>query len=267
MAPAPSTGESQAGLAKPRAGLDLPRGHTSHRLRPADEPPRESGDPREVLTPILLGLNETLVSTTPIAYQRCISRKCGATYDIREVRVACERCGDLLDVAYDWDRARPPRQLADFESLWARRREPACYSGVWRFHRLLPFCPPDQIVTVGEGQTLFQQADAVARYVDVLPGHLFLQYEGMNPSGSFKDNGMTAAFTHARMVNAQRAACASGVPTGSKMIPSGRESAPLCSSRNTSWLWMMASSSMRTTFRFTPRRCAVSCAVRACAAW
>ena len=41
------------------------------------------------------------------------------------------------------------------------------------------------------------------------PGRLFLQYEGMNPSGSFKDNGMTAAFTHARMVGARRAACAS----------------------------------------------------------
>src|SRR3954447_12088787 len=40
-------------------------------------------------------------------------------------------------------------------------------------------------------------------------GRLRLQYEGMNPSGSFKDNGMTAAFTHARMVNARRVACAS----------------------------------------------------------
>src|SRR5213596_1510151 len=40
-------------------------------------------------------------------------------------------------------------------------------------------------------------------------GRLFLQYEGMNPSGSFKDNGMTAAFTHARLVGARRAACAS----------------------------------------------------------
>ena len=39
-------------------------------------------------------------------------------------------------------------------------------------------------------------------------GSLFLQYEGMNPSGSFKDNGMTAAFTHARMVGARRVACA-----------------------------------------------------------
>ena len=41
------------------------------------------------------------------------------------------------------------------------------------------------------------------------PGRLLLQYEGMNPSGSFKDNGMTAAFTHARMVDARRVACAS----------------------------------------------------------
>ena len=41
------------------------------------------------------------------------------------------------------------------------------------------------------------------------PGNLFLQYEGLNPSGSFKDNGMTAAATHARMVGAKTAACAS----------------------------------------------------------
>jgi threonine synthase len=43
----------------------------------------------------------------------------------------------------------------------------------------------------------------------VQPGNLFLQYEGMNPSGSFKDNGMTAAFTHAHTTGAKRAACAS----------------------------------------------------------
>ncbi len=42
-----------------------------------------------------------------------------------------------------------------------------------------------------------------------IPVRLWLQYEGMNPSGSFKDNGMTAAFTHARMVSARRVACAS----------------------------------------------------------
>src|SRR2546421_9780126 len=40
-------------------------------------------------------------------------------------------------------------------------------------------------------------------------GTVLLQYEGLNPSGSFKDNGMAAAFTHARMVGARRVACAS----------------------------------------------------------
>jgi len=48
-----------------------------------------------------------------------------------------------------------------------------------------------------------------AKASGLAPGRLYLQYEGMNPSGSFKDNGMSAAFSHARMVGAQRAACAS----------------------------------------------------------
>jgi threonine synthase len=115
----------------------------------------------------------------------------------------------LLDIAYDWDRARPPKSLSYFEQMWSQRYVPLRYSGVWRFHELMPFAPPDQVVTVGEGQTLLQQADAVASYVGVQPGRLYLQYEGMNPSGSFKDNGMCAAFTHARMIGAARAACAS----------------------------------------------------------
>src|SRR4029453_3548023 len=82
-------------------------------------------------------------------------------------------------------------------------------SGVWRFRELLPFALPDKIMTIGEGQTILQKADNVAKFVDMNPGCLYLQYEGMNPSGSFKDNGMTAAFTPPRMVGARRAACAS----------------------------------------------------------
>jgi threonine synthase len=115
----------------------------------------------------------------------------------------------LLDVAYDWDRLRVPASLSTFEKKWAVRSNPHCFSGVWRFHELLPFAPLEQCVTVGEGQTLLHDSQRVARYVGVQPGRLFLQYEGLNPSGSFKDNGMAAAFTHARMVGARRAACAS----------------------------------------------------------
>jgi threonine synthase len=112
-------------------------------------------------------------------------------------------------VAYDWARLRVPKSLHDFEAKWSHRHDPHCFSGVWRFHELLPFMPVEQCVTVGEGQTLLHQADGVAHYVGVQPGHLWLQYEGMNPSGSFKDNGMSAAFSHARFVGASRAACAS----------------------------------------------------------
>ena len=126
-----------------------------------------------------------------------------------EVRVACAACGGLLDVVYDWDRLAPPRSLRDFEAKWSRRHDPLAFSGIWRFYELLPFAPPEKIVTIGEGQTLLQASDPVGRYAGLNPGRLFLQYEGLNPSGSFKDNGMSAAFTHARSIGAQRAACAS----------------------------------------------------------
>jgi len=123
--------------------------------------------------------------------------------------VACGKCGNLLDVAYQWNNLPVPSSLRAFEEKWARRSDPHCFSGVWRFHELLPFVPLKQCVTVGEGQTLLHPSEGVARYTGVTPGRLHLQYEGMNPSGSFKDNGMSAAFSHARFVGATRAACAS----------------------------------------------------------
>src|SRR5438105_1873003 len=144
-----------------------------------------------------------------LVYQRCIHPDCGGTHAVDDTSFVCPRCGGLLDVAYDWDRLSPPKSLREFEARWSQRYDPLCFSGVWRFRDLLPFADPEEILTIGEGQTILQKADAVANYVGLEPGRLFLQYEGLNPSGSFKDNGMTAAFTHARMVGARRAACAS----------------------------------------------------------
>ncbi len=123
--------------------------------------------------------------------------------------MACEACGSLLDVIYDWNRLRPPTSLDFFESKWSRRYDPLDFSGVWRFHELLPFAPREQVVTIGEGQTLLQESPGVGKFVGMRPGNLYLQYEGQNPSGSFKDNGMSAAFTHAHSIGAKRAACAS----------------------------------------------------------
>ena len=144
-----------------------------------------------------------------LAFQRCIHPHCGTAVELSATAFRCPACGGLLDVAYDWDRLVVPKSLRAFEAKWADRTHPLNFSGVWRFRELLPFAPDDRVLSIGEGQTLCQRSDPVAAYVGMKPGGVYLQYEGMNPSGSFKDNGMTAAFTHARTVGARRAACAS----------------------------------------------------------
>lgn len=142
-------------------------------------------------------------------YQKCLNLKCSATYSISEPLFACRDCGDLLDIEYDWDHLEVPGNLGWFERRWSNRSEPLDWSGVWRFRELLPFCREKDCVTVGEGQTVLQRNDDVGCYAGLHSGNLHLQYEGLNPSGSFKDNGMAAASSHARMVNATHVACAS----------------------------------------------------------
>src|SRR4029079_14330648 len=114
-----------------------------------------------------------------LAFQRCINPSCRATVDLADTAFRCPAYGGLLDVAYDWDRLPVPKSLAHFEGKWATRGEPLDFSGVWRFRAMFPFAPDDKILTIGEGQTLCQRADAVAAYVGLQPGKLFLQYEGM----------------------------------------------------------------------------------------
>lgn len=150
-----------------------------------------------------------------LAFQRCIDPSCGATFGVSEILNACPKCGALLDVDYDWSRARAPASLRGFEAKWATRRNPLHFSGVWRFKELLDFAPDDSVVSIGEGQTLLRSETSVAEYVGMQRVHL--QYEGLNPTGSFKDNGMAAGFTHARLVGARKMACASTGNTSSSM--------------------------------------------------
>ncbi len=143
------------------------------------------------------------------AFLRCIRPVCDATYDLADERYECGRCGGLLDVAYDWSRLQPPATLSFFESRWGRRVAPLDFSGVWRFRELLPFADVNDLVTLGEGQTLLQAPDPATLDLPLRTGRLHLQYEGMNPSGSFKDNGMAAAFTMARRLGRPLVGCAS----------------------------------------------------------
>ncbi|MDP1663072.1 MAG: threonine synthase [Phycisphaerales bacterium] len=160
--------------------------------------------------------------TTTAALQRCTDPRCGATYPISDTLVACRSCGNLLDVHYTFagDVRGPLGSIAHTPRFDYGNPDS---SGVWRFRRLMPFfSSPEEIATIGEGRTVLQRADLLGAQLGFAAsgragGGLYLQYEGLNPSGSFKDNGMTAAFTHARMVGAKVCACASTGNTSASM--------------------------------------------------
>ncbi|MCS7080782.1 MAG: threonine synthase [Chloracidobacterium sp.] len=142
-----------------------------------------------------------------VAYLQCIEPTCHATYDAGEQVYTCERCGGLLDVQYEWRRAA----LMDVLSIFDARRasyHPHDISGVWRFRELLPFATsPSQVVTLGEGNTPLWDAPRSARYAGLQ--RLTVKHQGMNPTGSFKDNGMTTGIAQARRLGARAVACAS----------------------------------------------------------
>ncbi len=156
---------------------------------------------------------------------RCIDPDCGAECGIERTTPTCPTCAGLMDVVYDWARAHASmgfsgdpmifqdRNRGFFGAADATGAERLDASGVWRFRELLPFYGSiDNVVSVGEGRTILQPAPVIAKqlgYHASKGGGIYLQYEGMNPSGSFKDNGMTGAFTHAKMIGATRAVCAS----------------------------------------------------------
>ena len=89
-------------------------------------------------------------------------------------------------------------------------------SGVWRFRELLPFVSDySSVVTLSEGNTPLYAAPRSARYAGL--GSLRFKHQGMNPTGSFKDNGMTTGVTQARALGAVAVACASTGNTSASM--------------------------------------------------
>ena len=152
----------------------------------------------------------TVKTKTDLAFQRCVMPDCAATYDVGEVRTSCDACGSLLDVAYDWDalpvpdvaaavrgKVEPPQRAAVLQRRVAVPRAAAVRAGRTRSS------PSAKARRCCSRPTASRSTSACS------PATCYLQYEGMNPSGSFKDNGMTAAFTHAHTIGARRAACAS----------------------------------------------------------
>ena len=152
------------------------------------------------------------------AFQKCIVPACGLEYPISEIRIECDR-GHLLDIKY---KMVPPSSLKD---KFYSRRNPAGNifneSGVWRFRELLNFCQIDTedieqcskyLVSLDGAEGRLSKPyhmSKVADFAGVKHENLWLQPEGYNPSGSFKDNGMSTAVTHAKLVNIKKIICAS----------------------------------------------------------
>ncbi len=136
---------------------------------------------------------------------------CGTRLRGSDPRTTCA-CGGLLEVALDGGpRGRALRALCD------RRLHGdagAMGSGVWRFRELLGLGRGER-VTHPEGNTRLYWRDAVSRYTGV--ADLALKHEGENPTGSFKDRGMTVAITHAVHAGASAVACASTGNTSASM--------------------------------------------------
>ena len=146
---------------------------------------------------------------------RCIA--CGQLSDTASADFRCADCHDLLEITYpSWKHTRPePEQLI---SLWRNRRllmNDADLSGVWRFRELLPAIDDAQIVTLREGNTPLYELPRCARKLGI--PRLLAKHQGMNPTSSFKDTGMTVAATFARRAGFRWVACASTGNTSASM--------------------------------------------------
>jgi threonine synthase len=143
----------------------------------------------------------------PLSWQLC--PRCGRELAISSTEAQCPDCGGLLEVRQRAPSAREGGRT--LRTLFAGRRggaEPLDASGVWRFRELvLPGARAEEVVTYPEGNTPLLSGEPVARWAGV--DALLLKHEGHNPTGSFKDRGMTVGITQARALGARAVACAS----------------------------------------------------------
>jgi len=146
---------------------------------------------------------------------RCIEPNCRAEFPITNRLYSCPHCDGLLDVAYTIGSNYSVEDCK--QEFCARKTSPDALdrSGVWRFRELLPFVDFSKVVTLSEGNTPIYNAPRSAGYAGL--DALRFKHQGLNPTGSFKDNGMTTGVTQAVALGAPAVACASTGNTSASM--------------------------------------------------
>ncbi len=124
---------------------------------------------------------------------RCI--KCGREYPSKKIIYTCE-CNGLLEVTFDLDSIKVKKR--DFQKR---------SFGVWRYREFLPFSQDARIISLHEGGTPLYKAENLEKKIGIR--ELYIKNEGANPSGSFKDRGMTVGITKALELDAKAVGCAS----------------------------------------------------------
>lgn len=145
----------------------------------------------------------------------CIGNNCGATFPITETLYTCPQCDGLLEVRYSSDPGDPVSLKQVFRD---RRTSPAPIdlSGVWRYRELFPFLEdPAHVITLREGNTPLLPACIAAHYAGL--DQIEFKHQGYNPTGSFKDNGMTCGTAQAVRLGKKRVACVSTGNTSASM--------------------------------------------------
>ncbi|MEP6590189.1 MAG: threonine synthase [Gemmatimonadota bacterium] len=139
-----------------------------------------------------------------MSWQRCDD--CGTEVDELDAAARCRACGGLLAVVH-----RTP--VAQGEALRQRFADACCArpsrtaSGVWRFGEVVLPSAVDVAVSHPEGNTPLLVRESLSTWAGVET--LQFKHEGHNPTGSFKDRGMTVAVTQAKRIGARAVACAS----------------------------------------------------------
>ena len=148
------------------------------------------------------------------AFLQCIEKGCQGRYPLETKEHQCAACGGLLDVQYDFSRM----DTLWLRELWQQRKTSSAIidqSGVWRFRELLPFVPAGaEVVSLSEGRTPLVEVNRTGDWAGV---RLSIKHQGNNPTGSFKDLGMTACITQAAILGSRVTACASTGNTSASM--------------------------------------------------
>ncbi len=139
----------------------------------------------------------------PATWQVCTA--CGNEAVESDPHARCVRCGGLLEIEHRVPRMSREELLRRFTERRGAPKDGSA-SGVWRYKDIvLPSAT--EVVSHPEGNTPLLQRLAIDRWAGV--DGLLLKHEGYNPTGSFKDRGMTVGVTQARRIGARAVACAS----------------------------------------------------------